>query len=81
MVESTKGLSLFLLVEGQKKELCKHFPLEKPLFYVYFAVLALISVETNQSFDVARPYVFNYNNRTFSTFRFGRYSPQFLPVR
>lgn len=31
--------------------------------------------------DVARPYVFNYNNRTFSTYRFGRYSPHFLPVR
>jgi len=23
---------------------------------------------------------FNYNNRTFSTYRFGRYSPHFLPV-
>jgi len=40
MVESTKSLSLFLLVEGQKKELSKHFVLKKPLIYAYFAILA-----------------------------------------
>ena len=32
-------------------------------------------------FKMARLDFFNYNNRTFPTYRFGRYSPQFLPVR
>lgn len=35
----------------------------------------------HNTLHMARPYVFNYNNRTFSTYRFGRYSPPFLPVR